>query len=104
MAIAAQFVLPMWVTVEWTLQDGGVLLPTRTLFRPLVYLVCVGASALFTQIWKHTECAAFSRAWFPWWRAFHPRLAPWLELAAHLFYAWFSLSPLFAEAMILLFN
>ena len=104
-AVVAQFTLPASVTVQWTLQDNGILLPTRILSKPLVYLSCIGFSALYTQIWKHAECGfLLSKVWFPWWRVSHPNLAPWLELALHLAFAWLSLAPLFAETMILLFN
>lgn len=103
-AIVALFALPMKVTAEWQLQSGGVLLPTRVLPTVIVYLVCVGLSALWTALWKHMEQGIFSRVWFPWCRAFHPKLAPWFELGWHLIYAWLALAPLFAEMMILLFN
>lgn len=103
-AVVAQFTLPMKVTVQWDIQEGGVLLPARVLLKPVVYLVCVGFSALWTQIWKAAERGVFMNSIFLWGRAFHPRLFPWLELCLHLVYAWLCLSPLFAEAVILLFN
>ena len=104
-AVAAQFLLLASVTVQWTLQDSGVLFPTRILSKPLVYLFCIGFSALYTQIWKHAECGFFiSKVLIPWWKGYHPKLAPWLELTIHLALAWPSLTPLFVEAMILLFN
>lgn len=105
LAIAAQFILPASVTVQWTPQDNGILLPTRALPTPVVYLCCIGFSALFTQIWKHAESGLFiSKVWLPWWRTYHPNLAPWVELAMHCAFAWLTLSTLFTETMILLFN
>lgn len=103
-AVVALFTLPMKVTVGWDIHEGGVLLPSRVLLKPVVYLMCVAFSALWTQIWKAAERGVFMNSIFLWGRAFHPRLFPWLELALHLVYAWMCLSPLFAETMILLFN
>lgn len=104
LALWAQLSLPFWVNVHWQIQSDGVLVPNGRWPCFLVYLLCIGANALVTQIWKAADHGYVPRNILPWWRVFHPRLAPWLELGWHLLYAWLALCPLFAEAAILLFN
>lgn len=103
-AVVAQFTLPIQVTVQWDIQEGSVLIPARILYKPVVYLLCVGFSALFTLIWKNAQRGVFMHSIFLWGRTFHPRLSSLLYIVLQLLYAWMCLSPLFAETMILLFN
>lgn len=104
LAIWIQLVLPWRITVQWHPEGNGVLTPSLMMFKPIAGLICVGLSALLTQLWKAGERGLFMHSFFIWGRAFHPRFFPWVELAFHLAYVWLALSPLFAESMILLFN
>ncbi|WP_295419811.1 helix-turn-helix domain-containing protein [uncultured Subdoligranulum sp.] len=104
LAIWAQFTLPFWVNVHWQIQSDGVLVPNGRWPCFLVYLLCIGLNVLVTQIWKNVGHSNMSRAVLLWWRTFHPKLAPWVELGYQLPYAWLAFCPLFIEATILMFN
>ena len=96
--------LPPQVAVKWHLENSGVLTPSLTMSKPVACLITIGLGTLMMQLCKAAEHGFFRHSFFVWGRTFHPRLFPWLELAFHLCYTWLALGPLFAEAMILMFN
>lgn len=104
LALWIQFACPWMVAVQWHPEGNGTLVPTLTLPKPVVFLVCIGLSGLVTQICKTAQHGFFRHSFFLWGRAFHPRFFPWVELIFHLVYIWFALVPPFAEMMILLCN
>lgn len=104
LAVWVQFTCPWIVAVKWHSEIGGILVPSLTLPKPAVCLICIGLSGLVTQIGKSAEHGLFRHSFFLWGRAFYPRFFPWIELAFHLAYIWFALCPLFVEMMILMCN